>query len=269
VKGGQILSTSDEFTFQGSLQSTIAYLNTGCDLNGEKCTLLEMNINNPTCPGCGPSVDLSLITPHTFNVPTAFEFFGGTTNAFGTAGSCDGLGAICADAGCSTAFHDPNDTETQRACQLDNINLLVTFCGAGPSAFTSANPGSLSNIANQPIPNPPAQPKPVTTASTAVATTETHAPPPAIPSPATTSPVIVRPVAPIATAPMPTASSAGATSNSSNPPSRSGTKTCQNKRRRRASGNDLNLSLKRKRTGAGAHARAQDRARSLGGLAHF
>ncbi|KLO18368.1 hypothetical protein SCHPADRAFT_845100 [Schizopora paradoxa] len=280
VQGGQAVPIESEFTVQGPLQSSIGYLNTGCLLNGEGCVLLEMNLNNPTCPGCGPSVDLSLISPHTFNVPTAFQFYGGSTNAFGTAGSCDGLGAFCADASCSTAFHNPNDNQVQRACQLDDINLLVTFCGSGPSAFLPAVPNSLSNIANAPAANPPAS----------VASTETHAPAPETTTkpatvsskastPATTSVAVAPPasdivsptsVASITTTSTPASSVPGGSSNSSNPPSRSGTKMCKNKRRRRStSANSIDFTLKRKRIGAGAHARAQDRARSFAGLARL
>lgn len=34
-----------------------------CLYNGEQCTLIELNIDNPTCPGCGPVGDISLISP--------------------------------------------------------------------------------------------------------------------------------------------------------------------------------------------------------------
>ena len=44
-----------------------------CLLNGEKCTTLEMTLVNPTAPGAGSSTDISLITPHAFNVETSFR----------------------------------------------------------------------------------------------------------------------------------------------------------------------------------------------------
>ena len=44
-----------------------SYLQTGeCLFNGEHCTLMEYNLGNPTCPGCGSSVDISLIDPYVF-----------------------------------------------------------------------------------------------------------------------------------------------------------------------------------------------------------
>ncbi|THH09810.1 hypothetical protein EW145_g1768 [Phellinidium pouzarii] len=119
------------------------YLQTGeCGLNGENCLTVEMNMNNPACAGCGSSVDLSLIPPHAFVVETAFQFYGGDGN------TCDGLGADCADGNCDTAFFQSNDNQVQRACQIDNVNLLITFCGAGTTQFTKAVAGSLSGISD-------------------------------------------------------------------------------------------------------------------------
>ena len=45
-----------------------------CLFNGEHCSLLEMTLVNPTQPGAGSSTDISLITPHAFNVPTSFRY---------------------------------------------------------------------------------------------------------------------------------------------------------------------------------------------------
>jgi hypothetical protein len=45
-----------------------------CLFNGEECTLIELNLNNPTTPGSGSSADISLISPHAFNVPAAFWY---------------------------------------------------------------------------------------------------------------------------------------------------------------------------------------------------
>ncbi|KAH9957349.1 hypothetical protein BC827DRAFT_1226439 [Russula dissimulans] len=86
VVGGQILSSGQDWTSNGPAQSGIIYLQTGpCLLNGENCALIEYNLNNPTCAGCGSFVDISLISPHDLNVPVAFSFFDG----------CDGQGASC------------------------------------------------------------------------------------------------------------------------------------------------------------------------------
>ncbi|EJD02778.1 uncharacterized protein FOMMEDRAFT_146612 [Fomitiporia mediterranea MF3/22] len=141
VQGGKILSTGEDYTSNGPINSAIAYLdrNDECLLNGEHCTLVEMNMNNPSCPGCGSSVDISLIPSHAFNVETSFAFFGGDGDV------CDGLGAVCADSNCKTAFFQPNDNSVQRSCQANNVNLLITFCdGVKTSEFTEAVVGSMS-----------------------------------------------------------------------------------------------------------------------------
>ncbi|KAL5507200.1 hypothetical protein ACEPAH_6656 [Sanghuangporus vaninii] len=142
IKGATVLSSGEDYTSNGPIESSIAYLdrNNECGFNGEHCTLVEMNMNNPSCPGCGSSVDISLIPDHAFNVETAFAFYGGGGN------QCDGLGAICADAKCNTAFFVPDDNQVQRACQADNVNLLITFCGssnaASPSSTEVSTPSS-------------------------------------------------------------------------------------------------------------------------------
>ncbi len=64
---------------------------------------------------------------------------------------CDGAGARCDNANCPTAFHKPDDTHVQVACQSNDVsslagervvrdqciliflrpqvNLVITFCG--------------------------------------------------------------------------------------------------------------------------------------------
>ncbi|TBU29727.1 glycopeptide [Dichomitus squalens] len=119
VQNGKILSTGNDFVSNGPLISAIAYLQTGsCGLDGEGCTLVEATLKNPTTPGSGSSADISLIPPHTFSVTSGFVYSGG----------CDGVGADCKDANCPDAFHDPNQTGVQKACQVDNVNLDITFC---------------------------------------------------------------------------------------------------------------------------------------------
>ncbi|KAI0745713.1 hypothetical protein C8Q76DRAFT_639600 [Earliella scabrosa] len=120
IQGGKVLSTGEDYVSNGPFSAGIAYLQTGeCLFNGEHCSLLEMTLVNPTQPGAGSSTDISLITPHAFNVPTSFSYFGG----------CDGLGTTCDHATCNTAFFVPDDNQVQVQCQDNNVNLLITFCG--------------------------------------------------------------------------------------------------------------------------------------------
>lgn len=174
IQGANTLSNGEDFTSNGPLSSAIAYLQTGkCGFNGENCALVEMTMGNPTCPGCGSSVDISLIAPHAFNVPTAFRFYGGEGD------TCDGLGASCAGANCNTAFFQPDDTTVQRACQSDNVNLEITFCANSVSEFTTAVPGSLSNIGSAPAAAP--QPAPAKSAAPAPSPVESKAAKPVAP----------------------------------------------------------------------------------------
>jgi len=119
VIGGVILSNGEDWTSNGPAQSGIAYLQTGqCQLNGERCALVEFNLNNPACEGCGSYVDISLIEPHALNIPVQFSFFNG----------CDGQGATCTSSGCSTAYHNSDDNEVLASCQVNDVGLLITFC---------------------------------------------------------------------------------------------------------------------------------------------
>ncbi|KAK7458108.1 hypothetical protein VKT23_010015 [Stygiomarasmius scandens] len=122
IKNGQTLSSGQPFTSQGPFPAAIAYLQTGnCGLNGENCMTVEMTLQNAVNgPGSGSSVDLSLIPPLAFNVPIHFEY----QNTPG----CSGKGTTCSSAGCNTAFHKPDDTQVQVACQSDNANLHIVFC---------------------------------------------------------------------------------------------------------------------------------------------
>ncbi|KAG1730412.1 uncharacterized protein EDB91DRAFT_786443 [Suillus paluster] len=118
VVNGQNVSTGQDYTVQNTF-SGIAYLQTGqCNVNGEECTLLEMNLINPTCAGCGSSSDISLISPHVFNVEASFAYYNG----------CDGFGADCNTPNCASAFYAPEDWYAQRACQANDVNLLIAFC---------------------------------------------------------------------------------------------------------------------------------------------
>ncbi|KAF8726212.1 hypothetical protein AX14_007924 [Amanita brunnescens Koide BX004] len=119
VQNGNILSTGGDYVSNGPLISAIAYLQTGsCGLNGEGCTLIETTLVNPTTPGSGSSTDISLIPPHAFSVTSGFGYYNG----------CDGAGADCTNPNCPTAFFQPGDTGVQVPCQVDNVDLAITFC---------------------------------------------------------------------------------------------------------------------------------------------
>ncbi|KAF8839744.1 hypothetical protein BDN67DRAFT_1069820 [Paxillus ammoniavirescens] len=150
---GKNVLTGDEYTSNGPF-SGIGYLQTGdCNTNGENCTLLEMTLINPTCAGCGSSTDISLIPPHVYNVETSFAYYNG----------CDGVGTTCSDPNCSdSAFFVPDDNFVQVACQVDNVNLLVSFC-ATASQFVSGNsssstPAGAGTPSSTPLPPAPVMP---------------------------------------------------------------------------------------------------------------
>jgi len=157
VINGQIVSTGQPYTSDGTI-SGIAYLQTGeCLLNGENCTLMEMTLDNPTCPGCGSSADISLIPPHKFNVATSFSFYNG----------CDGVGRTCSSATCNTAFFKSDDNQVQSSCQNDNVNLRITFCGSA-----AADPATTSATASPAVtPSKPA----VASSDPATKVTSSHA----------------------------------------------------------------------------------------------
>ncbi|KAM5544757.1 hypothetical protein V8D89_001655 [Ganoderma adspersum] len=119
IKGPNVLSTGADYTTNGPLIGAIAYLQTGhCGFNGDGCTLIETTLVNPTSPGSGSSTDISLIPPLAFSVTSGFGYFNG----------CDGTGADCTFQGCPTAFYKPDDTHVQVACQVNDVDLVITFC---------------------------------------------------------------------------------------------------------------------------------------------
>ncbi|KAJ3744883.1 glycopeptide [Lentinula detonsa] len=118
-RNGATLSTGGTFTSNGPLMAAIAWVSLGCcGADGEGCTMVETTLVNPTTPGSGSSTDITLIPPHSFSVTTGFGYFNG----------CNGAGADCTNANCPTAFHQPDDTRVQVACQANNVNLAITFC---------------------------------------------------------------------------------------------------------------------------------------------
>ncbi|EIM81296.1 uncharacterized protein STEHIDRAFT_86648 [Stereum hirsutum FP-91666 SS1] len=131
--GGTVVSTGEDYTYEGALSSGIAYLQTGpCGYNGEYCTLVEMTLGNSACEGCGSSSDISLIDPHAFNVAAGFSYFNG----------CDGTGAYCSTADCSTAFFKSDDNQVQVECETDNVGLLISFCADGSGSSSSSSSSS-------------------------------------------------------------------------------------------------------------------------------
>ncbi|EGO03623.1 hypothetical protein SERLA73DRAFT_83713 [Serpula lacrymans var. lacrymans S7.3] len=119
IQNGNVLSTGGAYTSNGPLTGAIAYLQTGnCGFNGDSCTMVETTLVNPTSAGSGSSTDITLIAPHSFSVTTGFGYYNG----------CDGAGSDCTSASCTTAFHDPSQTYVQVACQVDNVDLSITFC---------------------------------------------------------------------------------------------------------------------------------------------
>ncbi|KAG0697277.1 hypothetical protein DFH29DRAFT_160492 [Suillus ampliporus] len=170
VVNGQNVSTGQDYTVN-SLFSGIAYLQTGqCDVNGEDCTLLEMNLVNPTCAGCGSSVDISLIAPHSYNVETSFAYYNG----------CDGLGADCNDPNCATAFFAPEDWYAQRQCEANNVDLLIAFCanasdivlGGSVSSPASSSSTTISTL----LPSTPVTSTGTTPSSTTMSQNNTPTP---------------------------------------------------------------------------------------------
>ncbi|KAJ7025789.1 hypothetical protein C8F04DRAFT_1400326 [Mycena alexandri] len=119
IQGTTVLSSGGAYTIGGPLRSAIAYLQTGsCGFNGEGCTMVEVTLVNPTSPGAGSSVDLTLIPPHAFSVTTGFGYYNG----------CNNSGADCTSASCPTAFKVSDDTQVQVQCEVNDVDLVITFC---------------------------------------------------------------------------------------------------------------------------------------------
>ncbi|KAM5544754.1 hypothetical protein V8D89_001652 [Ganoderma adspersum] len=119
IQGPNVLSTGADYTSNGPIIGAIAYLQTGnCGFNGDECTLIETTLVNVAPGNGGSSSDISLIPPHKFSVTSGFGYFNG----------CEGAGADCTFQGCTTAFYTPTDTWVQVPCQVDNVDLVITFC---------------------------------------------------------------------------------------------------------------------------------------------
>ncbi|RPD59800.1 hypothetical protein L227DRAFT_575790 [Lentinus tigrinus ALCF2SS1-6] len=139
IQNGKVLSSGEDFVSNGPFTAGIAYLQTGeCLFNGEECTLLEMTLVNPVAPGSVSSTDISLITPHAFNVAASFSYFNG----------CDRQGTTCNSADCTTAFHKFDDNQVQVQCDSSDVDVLITFCGDATqsTAFASGSSKLSSDV---------------------------------------------------------------------------------------------------------------------------
>ncbi|KAI0291633.1 hypothetical protein B0F90DRAFT_1775697 [Multifurca ochricompacta] len=59
---------------------------------------------------------------------------------------CDSQGATCTTPDCNTAFHNSDDNQVQVACQVDNVDLLITFYPTGGEVTPAVTPQSPVNI---------------------------------------------------------------------------------------------------------------------------
>ncbi|KJA28796.1 hypothetical protein HYPSUDRAFT_82372 [Hypholoma sublateritium FD-334 SS-4] len=119
-QNGNVLSTGAPFTINGPLIDAIAYLQTvagNCGLEGQGCTIIVINLINPTSPGTNSNVSISLTPPAAFSVTTGYGFFNG----------CDGEGADCTNANCPAAETN-GIVPVNPPCATDNVNLAITFC---------------------------------------------------------------------------------------------------------------------------------------------
>ncbi|KAK7457805.1 hypothetical protein VKT23_010147 [Stygiomarasmius scandens] len=132
------VSTGEDFTVDGPFTSGFAFLQTGdCGTNGENCMLIEITLMNPNSitAGLASSADITLISPHSFNVPAGFAFFNG----------CDGVGQACSNPSCPSAFHSPSDNQVVTVCQSKDVNLAIIFCPDGKGVSTTAS-ASITDI---------------------------------------------------------------------------------------------------------------------------
>ncbi|EJD03238.1 uncharacterized protein FOMMEDRAFT_156625 [Fomitiporia mediterranea MF3/22] len=134
VRGGNVLSTGQDYTSNGPFETAIAYLDNGnCKLNGEGCGTVEITLKNGA-NGAASSADISLIPPLAFSDALGFQF----------TGSCNG-GAFCGDSKCNTAFFKPDDNCVQVQCQQNDAGINVIFCGGSTHFTDSSQKGSPCN----------------------------------------------------------------------------------------------------------------------------
>ncbi|KAH9969317.1 hypothetical protein BGW80DRAFT_1176971, partial [Lactifluus volemus] len=84
-----------------------------CGFNGEQCLLVEINLNNPGCPGCGSFADMS-------------SFHRTADGNCSWINGCDGQGVSCSTPDCLTAYHESNNNQVLISCQTDNVRFRET-----------------------------------------------------------------------------------------------------------------------------------------------
>ncbi|KIP10569.1 hypothetical protein PHLGIDRAFT_219719 [Phlebiopsis gigantea 11061_1 CR5-6] len=115
---GEVLSTGQTVTVNGPLTGAIAFLQTGsCGYNGEGCTVIKLNLENPTTLGTGSSAEISISPPHAFSVPSGFGFTNG----------CEGIGGDCTTANCPLGTL-PGGPVSPIACQSNDADIVILFC---------------------------------------------------------------------------------------------------------------------------------------------
>ncbi|KAI0030058.1 hypothetical protein K488DRAFT_33100, partial [Vararia minispora EC-137] len=112
MQNGVVLSTGAAYTSDGPLMSILAFLQTGaCGPNGENCTVVQANLTNPTCVGCGSAAAVNLFPPYAFSKTTGLGFYNG----------CDGAGIDCTSPSCP--IYDVTTGLRTVRCQTDNVSL--------------------------------------------------------------------------------------------------------------------------------------------------
>ncbi|RDB20751.1 hypothetical protein Hypma_012227 [Hypsizygus marmoreus] len=137
VQSGRILSTGGDYTINGPLLGAILLANWRVQAEWRRMHPRRDHLNEPhiswkwfkyrylTYSSVCFHLDFTVIWRYlTFSWRLAFS----VTSGFGYYNGCDGAGANCNNPNCPTAFHVPSDTFVQVACQVNDVNLAITFC---------------------------------------------------------------------------------------------------------------------------------------------
>ncbi|KAF7982188.1 hypothetical protein HWV62_29977 [Athelia sp. TMB] len=111
-----LISVPGGYSTSGDMTGWILYLQNGsqCGANGENCLTLEGTLDDGYS-----SVDISMISPHAFNVPLSFSFTDGSG------------GRACDSASCSCdydVFCQPTDYGAQVGSPSPTASVTATFC---------------------------------------------------------------------------------------------------------------------------------------------
>ena len=112
---------------------------------------METMLANVACGTAGSSTDITLISPHKFSVTSGFgcvlappllcDHEVADRGSFGLAcryfNGCDGAGADCSAANCTTALHNSSDTSLRVTCQEDNVSCSLCPSGVSVCMLTS------------------------------------------------------------------------------------------------------------------------------------